>query len=398
MKHTRIALLSILTSALLAACGGGGDVAIPGSGSPSGAPTGKGSFVSLVTFGDSLSDQGTYSPATSLAGNGLPPYFGGKFTTNIDGNVGTIWVENLATSLGLMVFPASMGYAGSVTPCPAKLVNPAAAALCTSYGQGGARVTDPNGIGHSGGALTVPVVTQIANHLAAFGGKFKDTDLVLVWAGNNDVLVQFETFAATATAITADAAAGKITADQAAKQIYDAQTVAQAALKQAATELSTYVRDQILAKGGKYVAVVTVPDIGDTPLGGSLTADVRGVLTALCDTFNLWLREGVTGQPVQWIDSGALFKDVKANPAKYGFSMTAVPTCDAAKISLITGGLVTNGSSLACNATVGMPYNGMRAGSDATTWAFADSVHPTTGGHKALSDYITTQLRAFGWI
>jgi phospholipase/lecithinase/hemolysin len=34
----------------------------------------------------------------------------------------------------------------------------------------------------------------------------------------------------------------------------------------------------------------------------------------------------------------------------------------------------------------------------ATTWFFADSVHPTTGGHKAISDAFTAQLRAFGWI
>src|SRR5438309_3290508 len=89
-----------LAALLLAACGGG-DPDVPGTGSPAGAPTTKGSFTAVVSFGDSLSDVGAYAPATSLAGNGTPPFFGGKFTTNEtstgapDANpLGKIWVEN----------------------------------------------------------------------------------------------------------------------------------------------------------------------------------------------------------------------------------------------------------------------------------------------------------------
>jgi phospholipase/lecithinase/hemolysin len=32
------------------------------------------------------------------------------------------------------------------------------------------------------------------------------------------------------------------------------------------------------------------------------------------------------------------------------------------------------------------------------TWQFADSVHPTTGGHRLLSATFEAQLRSFGWI
>jgi outer membrane lipase/esterase len=169
-----------LSAALLAACGGG-DPDVPGTGSTAGAPTTKGSFTAVVSFGDSLSDIGAYAPATSLAGNGTPPFFGGKFTTNETSNgqpdanpLGKVWVENLAASLGLLVTPAEVGFGASSVKCPAA-ANPAFAATCTAYGQGGSRVTDPNGIGHSTGALTVPVVTQIANHLARFG-SFKQSD------------------------------------------------------------------------------------------------------------------------------------------------------------------------------------------------------------------------------
>jgi outer membrane lipase/esterase len=385
---------SLVAALLLAACGGG-DPDVPGSGSPAGAPTTKGTFTSVVSFGDSLSDVGTYTPATSVTGNGAAPYIGGKFTTN--SATGTIWVENLATSLGLVVTPAEVGFGTQSVKCPAA-ANPALAKTCTAYGQGGARVTDPNGINHANGALTVPVVTQIANHLARFG-SFKDTDLVLVYAGNNDIFVQFGTFAATAAQVQAQAAAGQITADQANQLLFNAQTAAQAGMKQAALELAGYVRAQILANGGKYVAVMTLSDIADTPFGNSpQVAPARQVLTDLSRIFNLWLRDALTGAPVQIVDTFALFKEGYANPAKYGITNNTIPACDATVISAITHGQVTDGSSLFCNSTVGLPYYGLRAGASATTWQFADSVHPTTGGHKLISDTFAAQLHAFGWI
>ncbi|MFY9510686.1 MAG: SGNH/GDSL hydrolase family protein [Rubrivivax sp.] len=388
-------IAAALGALLLAACGGGDDAKVAGSGSTSGAPTTKGSFTALVTFGDSLSDLGTYTPATSLTGNGQAPYFGGKFSTN-NGTAGTVWVENLAVTLGLIVTPAEVGFAGSSAKCPAA-ANPVLAGTCTGYGQGGSRVTDPNGIGKTGGALTVPVVTQIANHLARFT-SFKATDLILVWAGNNDVFVQFSTFSAAATQIQTDVATGKISAEEGNRRLFSAQTTAQYALKAAATELTVLVKQQILAKGGRYVAVFNLPDSSLTPLGGSLPASARPVLSGLVDTFNLWLREGLTDVAVQIVDQNTPGKDVYANPGKYGLVNNTVPTCDAAKISAITGGAVTDGSSLFCNATPGMPYNGLRTGADVNTWQFADSVHPTTGGHKIISDYVTLQLKAFGWI
>lgn len=289
-----------------------------------------------------------------------------------------------------------MGFAGQSVHCPAA-ANPALAGSCTGYGQGGSRVTDPNGIGHATGALTVPVKTQIANHLARFSG-FKSSDLILVFAGANDVFAQFGAFTTAAAQIQTDAAAGKLTADQANLELYDAQNTAQLEMKKAALELTGYVRDQILANGGKYVVVMTLPDIADTPFGNSLPAAVRPALTDLSRVFNLWLRDGLNQQPVELVDTFAMFKDVYANPAKYGFTNNQIPACDATKIAAITGGAVTDGSSLFCNSTAGAPYNGLRAGADVSTWEFADGVHPTTGGHKALSDAIAAQLRSFGWL
>ena len=169
-------------------------------------------------------------------------------------------------------------------------------------------------------------------------------------------------------------------------------------MKLAAQTLAGYVRDKILAKGAKYVAVMTLSDIADTPFGSSLPTSVKPVLTDLSRIFNLWLRDSLTNQPVQLIDTYALFKEAYANPAKYGIVNNTVPACDASKINTITGGQVTDGSSLFCNSTVGAPYNGLRTGADVATWQFADSVHPTTGGHKIISDAFAAQLKSFGWI
>ena len=382
-----------VASALLVACGGNDP--IPGSGSPEGAPTTKGAFTALVSFGDSLSDVGAYSPATSLTGNGAPPYFGGKFTTN--SATGTVWVENLATSLGLVVTPAEVGFAGQSVKCPAAAVSAALAGTCTGYGQGGSRVTDPNGIGKAGGALTVSVKTQIANHLARFG-SFKASDLIVLFAGNNDAFIQFGIFSATATKIQADAAAGRLTPDAANLAVFQAQLAAQEEMKKAALELAGYVKSEILAKGGKYVAVWNLPDSTLTPFGGTLPASAKPVLTGLVDNFNVWLAEGLTGQPVKIVDANTQFKDAYNNPAKYGMTNTTVPACDATKIAAITGGAVTDGSSLFCNATPGAPFNGIRAGADINTWQFADGVHPTTGGHKVISNEAVKILKTFGWI
>ena len=40
----------------------------------------------------------------------------------------------------------------------------------------------------------------------------------------------------------------------------------------------------------------------------------------------------------------------------------------------------------------------LRAGASATTWFFADGVHPTTGRHKAISDAFELKLKEFGWL
>jgi outer membrane lipase/esterase len=346
----------------------------------------------VVVFGDSLSDVGTYLVATSLTATpGAAPYFGGKFTTNTyadyalapagatrraNTSTANIWVEWIAARLGVAITPAEVGFGPTRVPCPAQASG--LAASCTGYAQGGSRVTDPNGIGRTSGALTIPIVDQIASHntrtVTGFKSGFDSGDIVFVFGGNNDVLIQ------------AGAVGQGLPVDQAQTNIVTA-----------ATELAALVKNEILAKGAKRVAVLTLIDSAATPYGSTLTADGRALLTGLSAAFNTALLAGLDGSGAKIIDARALTAAVQAAPSSFGLTNITTPACDAAKISAITGGREAGGSSLFCNASAGVPFNGIRAGASASTYLFADGVHPTTGGHKIFADQVLVKLKDFGW-
>ena len=193
MHQTKFAL-AVLAAAVLAGCGGasGGDQAL------------KVKYTAQVSFGDSLSDVGSYAVGTVAAKGG------GKFTINGDNTkinpelTGKNWTEHLAAQFGLAKpCAAETGLEGNAAKGLA--VARVKHAGCFGYAMGGSRVTNPVGpnnklTGSELGALTVPVVTQIANHLAASGGKFSGTEAVFVMAGGNDVLYQLGALQAGATA------------------------------------------------------------------------------------------------------------------------------------------------------------------------------------------------------
>jgi len=203
MRHTKFALAA-MALAVLAGCGGTDPA--PGNQST------KIKYSAEVTFGDSLSDVGSYAVGTVAA------LKGGKFTINGD-NVsinpsftGKTWTELLAAQIGLSAPCAAVtGLDGDATK--GFSVKPAAHAGCYNYAMGGSRISNPVGSGNKAtgspvGALTYPITTQIANHLAAVGGKFKGDELVLVFGGGGEILAQLGELSAAATA-AGTAAGGK---------------------------------------------------------------------------------------------------------------------------------------------------------------------------------------------
>lgn len=205
MRQTNL-VLAVLTAAVLAACGGS-----DGGGSP--APVAKPTFASQVTFGDSLSDVGTYAVGAVAA------LRGGKYTINGDNTAinpaltGKNWTELMAAQFKLAApCAAQTGLDGSAANgFSVPVVN---YANCYGYAQGGARVTNPVGpanklTGSALGQLTVPVVTQVANHLAKSSGAFKGNEIVFVMAGGNDALMLLGELSAAATAAGTKAGAAK---------------------------------------------------------------------------------------------------------------------------------------------------------------------------------------------
>ena len=195
MRHTKLALAA-MALAVLAGCGGTDPA--PGD------QTTKVKYSAQVSFGDSLSDVGSYAVGTVAA------LKGGKFTINGNNTsvnetlTGKNWTELTAAQIGLAAPCAAVtgldGNAAQGFSVPAT-----AHAGCYGYAMGGSRVTNPVGpsnklTGSALGALTYPVVTQIANHLKAVGGKFKGDELVLVMAGGNDALFQLGALSTAATA------------------------------------------------------------------------------------------------------------------------------------------------------------------------------------------------------
>ena len=123
MKQWKKATVALVCAMALAGCGGGDGGQSPGVG-----------FTQMVTFGDSLSDVGTYKVG-SIAALG-----GGKWTVNSPTTKN--WTEIVAAQYGLPapcaaqtgLFPLIPGFTGApIQNFPA----------CRNYAQGSSRVTAP---------------------------------------------------------------------------------------------------------------------------------------------------------------------------------------------------------------------------------------------------------------
>jgi phospholipase/lecithinase/hemolysin len=368
--HTKKFALALLVATVLAGCGSGDD-------------DGKPQFSAQVSFGDSLSDVGTYAVGT------VRNLGGGKFTINGDNTglhpelTGRNWTELIAAQLGL---PAPCAAQTGLQGDPARGLQVTVTNYpgCFGYAQGGARVANPVGIGNAQtgsplGALTVPLAGQVGNHLALTGGKFGGDEIVLVTAGANDVLVELAALAAAA------AAAGESGGAQAAAAYLSANAPQSiAAVANAANTLASLVRTRILASGANFVVVANVPDLASTPFGMSQPAAVRELLTVMVTAFNDRLAAGLAGEnKVLPIDLYQLVRAQLANPASYGLSNSSAAAC---------GPNVLDGSSLVCNGSNTV------VGADVSRYLFADSVHPTPYGYSLAARHIADQMRGKGWL
>ncbi len=369
---------ALAAAALLVSCGGSDD---------------KVQFTSVVSFGDSLSDSGTYKVGTIAALNG------GKFTVNGAGSSSYTWSEDLAVAVKA---PAQCSARTGLLPNLAGVTGAPVTDIagCYNYAQGSSRVTSegsgPNGVAlqpfeQNLGFMANSLMEQMNRHLAKVGGAYSGSELVTVNAGGNDAFMQLNGLASAAGGGAAAVGAGTIAGwpqsvlntvgAGGAAASNAAATAAVTAMGQAGTELAGYIRTLIVAKGAKYVLVRNLGNINVTPYGRTLDAGTQGIITNMTQAFNSALSAGLGGTfGVLSLDDYALTNDAAANPAKYGYTNVTTTAC---------GNNAFGGSSIVCNST------NVVAGS--SQYAFSDSVHPTPYAHQKEADAAYSLLVQAGW-
>jgi outer membrane lipase/esterase len=380
----RPGLAALVAALALAACGGGDS-------SPE--------YTSTVSFGDSLSDVGTYKVGTVAAVGG------GKFTVN--SSTAQTWTEILASTAGTAapcaaqtgLLPNIPGFTGApVTNVPG----------CRNYAQGSSRVSLPHAPNSASlqaapfsqvniGLMAVPIATQMSTHLANVGGAYTGKELVTVMAGGNDLFMNLGGVSSAAAggpaAVGGALAAGWSPAVQAAvagggaAATSAAVNAAVAGMGQAGAQLASLVTGQVLGKGARFVVVVNLPDVSQSPYALSRDESTRALINNLVTTFNSQLQAGLSGATgVVLVDAYAQGRRQTANPAQFGIANVTTPAC-----STTSPNNPLQGSSLGCT-----PASTVTA--DTSGFLYADSVHPTPLSHRLLANYVTAQLRAVGWL
>ncbi|HZZ13516.1 MAG TPA: SGNH/GDSL hydrolase family protein [Paraburkholderia sp.] len=402
-RTTQFAMASA-AFALLAACGGGSD---NNNNNANSTPAG-GVKLQVVSFGDSLSDVGTYAPVIQAS------FGGGRFTTN----PGEVWTQKVAEYYGGTLTPAYLGGFGQ----------PLVAAGGYGYAQGGSDVAVAQGQGwapNNMAATTVPVVTQVANYLGAHT-SFNGNQLVLVNGGANDIF-QFAGIAANLTTLGAAlqtqypllVQAGKLPNSQAGQVAFIVgylQQLSNPQIANAATQLAAQVQT-IVNSGATHVVVSTVPDIGNAPLGVAANAATPGsaaLLSGITAAYNYLLVQNltalglVTSGKVIVVDAFSWLDQQLPNYQALGFTVSNTGTaCNLTTMEnnatayakanpSATNGLTPEqygaqfGSSLFCS-----PQTYTVAGAD-QTYMFADTVHPSTHTHALFAQYVQQQIAATG--
>jgi phospholipase/lecithinase/hemolysin len=374
--------LALLGSALLASCGGGG----------------SSGFGTMVNFGDSLSDVGTYRVGTVAAVGG------GEWTVNSASALN--WTDVVAAAVGA---PAPCAAQTGMSPNIPGLTGGAVTnvAGCMNYAQGSARVSVNNGPNAltlqaapfsqtNLGLLAVPITTQMDNQLAR-NGNYTGFELVTLLAGGNDLFMHIGAVGAAAgggaaaqgAALAAGWAPAVVQAVGAGGQaaVDAAIQAAVGGMGAAGAELATLVKTKVIARGATRVVVVNLPDVSQTPYAQSESAQTQGLINTMVTTFNAQLQAGLTGTPgVLLVDAYTRGRLQFANPAQYGISNATTPAC-----STTSPNNPLLGSSLTCTAN-------STVAADVSGYAYADSVHPTPLGYRLMGEYVASEMRRIGWL
>ena len=252
------------------------------------------SYSRLVSFGDSLSDNGNLYTATS--GTQPPAPYNKRFTNDL------VWAEYLSGSMQGF-FTATSYTSGNFNSA-----------------FGGAR-TD-NAVANPPGTSV-----QIGSYLA-HGGSFGANDVASMWAGANDIF---------------QALPGASGNPSTAASVMSGVSVT------AAGNVATQV-GQLSTAGAKTILVMNLPDLGKTPqFSGDPNASALTTLTT--SVFNTALDTGLkaqasahTGSNIVEVDIYSAFNAIIANPTAFG--LTNVTQQCLAVTACVTGSQDTRNTYL----------------------------------------------------
>ena len=294
------------------------------------------SFSAIYAFGDSLSDAGNDSLATSLTGTipVSPPYYSqsyGLVSANTFSN-GPTWTMDLSLALGLGTLSPSLtggndfAYGGAET---------------------GSTPQSPGGIALA--ATSLP--SQAVQFEAGVSRSQASGALFTLAIGANDILAILSQPALTAAQQAADIAAA------------------------VANEVGFIKR--LASDGARTLLVLDVPDLGKTPTvlrgtangSGTPSAALDALASSLSSQYNAALASqlpGIAGISAKVVDAYQLIDSAVANPAAYGISNATTPVwsgtySSAGSGTLSSTNILTQDQSL-----------------------FWDSLHPTETGHQGI--------------
>jgi outer membrane lipase/esterase len=443
MRQFKLMGAALGVALLVAACGGGDGNQDPAV-----------KYSAVVSFGDSLSDAGTYKAGPIVA------LGGGMFTVN--GIVGAPGAEPVPSyNWAQLVSAAAIGKVSCAARNGGFGVTETAVAGCTNYAQGGSRVKDPIGVGNAGGitaALTESVTQQIAN-FAVDGNKITGSELITVLAGANDLFAQTEILSHNATLAGGQALATSLVtqlvalapaAQMGAAQVAIGTAIQTEAAKSTATPNSiisaaiTAAATHAAMNGYSTTAVADAATIGATAGAAAITAGNTYAATTGAQIAGAGMVQAATDLVVAvkgLIAQGAKrvlvvnIPDVSQTPMAM-----ATPASQQALVLALTQAFNTalqtglegtsevvfvdafaenrrqladpahyalsNVKDVACNldttvnplaSSLVCNTKNLVAG-DSSRYLFADGVHPTPYGHKLLAQYVTKALVTAGWL
>ena len=377
----RAGILALALPLMLAACG-----------ESSNDNSTKQSYTAVKTVGDSLADSG------KADGSGRS----GVLSAGAPATLNPLWNDLVAGSFG-------------IKQCSYYWVSQTA---CSNYAIGGAQINFQN----SAPTYSVDNSTQksITKQLIDMGANgYAKGDLVLAIGGGNDAATVFTNYATLllqgavnpnaklpmliqASSLLDPATVNSMLSGAASTYPTMGATLGHMYMTALANHFADTITANVLDKGASHVVVVNMPNVVLTPklrltldgfeaasyINHATRLQLEAVVTDWVTEYNNQLAARFArDKRVVVVDFGKALTDLVNDPAQYGFTNSKDPACPSSGVC--TDALLS--------ATT--PPTGASGGTQWwSTYAFADTFHPTPLGYKLLAQRVNISMAQAGWL